>query len=141
MRLPDATLIAQYPEDHVPVAEVRKESIPCILPHVVFINCRIFLASVEVDANGVPGFIAIGFLMGERGRDDGITIFCRSFRDCGSSGGEGMIDRYPIEEGSSSSSWRDGECSEPTRGRTFNSHGVGDFSLKRSSRVLVLGLE
>lgn len=71
MRLPDATLIAQYPEAHVLVAEVRKERMPCIRPHVVFINCRIFFASVDVEDSGVPGFIAIGFLMGDNGLEIG----------------------------------------------------------------------
>jgi hypothetical protein len=46
MRLPVATLIAQYPDVQAVVVAVRKERIPCILPQVVFINCRIFVASV-----------------------------------------------------------------------------------------------
>jgi hypothetical protein len=51
MRLPVATLIAQYPEvqrldPHEELEDVRKDRIPCILPQVVFINCSILAASV-----------------------------------------------------------------------------------------------
>jgi hypothetical protein len=45
MRLPVATLMAQYPDVQAVVEAVRKDRIPCILPQVVFINCRIFVAS------------------------------------------------------------------------------------------------
>jgi hypothetical protein len=38
--------MAQYPEVQGALGEVRKERIPCILPQVVFINCKIFVASV-----------------------------------------------------------------------------------------------
>lgn len=110
----------------MPVADILKERMPCILPQVVFINCNIFLASVEVEDRGVPGFAAMGFLIGDRGFEC-FTSRCRGVRT--GSGGEGIIDGNPIEEESSSSSGRDGDWSEPTRGRYFRSHGVGDFSL------------
>lgn len=41
-----ATLIAQYPDVQEVVGADRKDRIPCILPQVVFINWRIFVASV-----------------------------------------------------------------------------------------------
>jgi hypothetical protein len=37
--------MAQYPDVQAVVEAVRKDRIPCILPQVVFINCRIFVAS------------------------------------------------------------------------------------------------
>jgi hypothetical protein len=46
MRLPVATLIAQYPDVQDVVDAVRKERMPCIRPQVVFISCKIFEASV-----------------------------------------------------------------------------------------------
>lgn len=41
-----ATLMAQYPDVQEVVGADRKDRIPCILPQVVFINWRIFVASV-----------------------------------------------------------------------------------------------
>lgn len=120
------------------VAEVRNERIPCILPQVVFISCSIFLASVDEEDKGVPGLAAMGFLMGDSGRDIGLRGRCRIRGS--SNGGEGMIEGKPIDE-FSSPSWRLGGFSEPTRCRPFVIVDVGDLSLKRSSRVRVLGLE
>jgi hypothetical protein len=37
--------MAQYPEVQELVEDIRKERIPCILPHVVFMSWRIFAAS------------------------------------------------------------------------------------------------
>lgn len=78
------------------VAEVRNERIPCILPHVVFMSCSIFLASVDEEDKGVPGLAAIGFLMGDSGRDTGLRGRCRIGGASG--GGEGMIEGKPIDE-------------------------------------------
>lgn len=108
------------------VAEVRNDRIPCILPQVIFMSCRIFLASVDEEDIGVPGFVAIGFLMGDNGRDSGLRGRC--FIGVASGGGEGMIEGKPIDE-SSSPSLRLGDCSEPTRCRPFDSMEVGDLSL------------
>lgn len=108
------------------VAEVRKERIPCILPQVVFISCSIFLASVDEEDNGVPGFAAIGFLMGDSGRDTDFRGRC-----CiggASGGGDGMIEGKPIDE-SWPSSCRPEDCSEPTRCRPIDIMDVGDLSL------------
>lgn len=139
MRLPDATLIAQYPEAHVLEADVRKDRIPCILPHVVFINCRIFLASVDDDESGAPGLAAIGFLMGDRGRDNGLAVRWRR-EDCASGAGLGIIDGKPIEvESTPLSCCTGGDCKEPTRFRFLDVSVSGDFSLKRSSSVRVRG--
>lgn len=105
--------MAQYPEAHVLVVEVLKERMPCILPQVVFINCSIFLASVDEEDKGVPGLAAIGFLIGDSGRDDGFIGRCR---DIGTSiGGEGTIDGNPIDEELLPPSSNAGEGSEPSR--------------------------
>ena len=85
----------------MPVAEVRNERIPCILPQVVFISCSIFLASVDDDDKGVPGLAAIGFLIGDSGRDTGLGGRC--LIGGASGGGEGMIEGKPID--ASSSPW------------------------------------
>ena len=114
---------------------------PCILPQVVFINCKIFLASVEEEDMGVPGFAAIGFLMGDRGRAEGLVSPRRAERVGFSMGGVGIIEGNPMDDESSSLSRMGGDPSEPSRGRFSCSHGVGDFSLYRSSNVLVLGLD
>ena len=65
--------MAQYPEAQVLAADMRKDTTPAIRPHVVFINCNIFLASVDDEDRGVPGFAAIGFLIGDNGRDAVLT--------------------------------------------------------------------
>ena len=115
---------------------------PCILPQVVFINCKIFFASVEDEDMGVPGFAVIGFLMGDRGRAEGLVSPRLAERVGFSRGGVGMIEGNPMDdESSSSSSGIGGDPSEPNRGRFSISHGVGDFPLYRSSNVLVLGLD
>lgn len=108
------------------VAEVRNERIPCILPQVVFMSCSIFLASVDEEAIGVPGLAAIGFLMGDSGRDTDLRGRCLMG---GTSGcGEGMIEGKPIDA-SSSPSLRPSDCSEPTRCRPFGIIDPGDLSL------------
>lgn len=115
---------------------------PCILPQVVFINCKIFLASVEEEDMGVPGFAAIGFLMGDRGRAEGLVSPRRAERGGFSMGIAGIIEGNPMDDESSSSSrMGGGDPSEPSRGQFSCSHGIGDFSLYGSSNVLVLGLD
>ena len=98
---------------------------PCILPQVVFISCSIFLASVEVEDIGVPGLAAIGFLIGDSGRAEGLVSPRRALRVGFSKGGVGIMDGNPIDE-ESSSSGSDGEPNELRRGRFCRSQAVGD---------------
>lgn len=115
MRLPEATFIAQYPEAQALVIDVRKERIPCIRPHVVFINWRIFFASVEDEDKGVPGLAAMGFRIGDNGRDEGFVSRCLLGRVWDSVGGEAMIEGNPIDDESVRVSCDWADCNELPR--------------------------
>ena len=137
-----ATLIAQYPDDHEVVGEVRKDRIPCILPQVVFINCKILFASVVEE--GKPGalrLLEVGFRMGDNVRDCGFATRRRLELNCGSCGGDDIIEGKPIEEEVSSFARNGDDWREPIRCRVFETSDVGDFSCAGSSRVRVLTRE
>ena len=72
MRLPVATLMAQYPEDQELDPADRNERIPCILPQVIFINCRIFPVSVVGLDCGTTWGAGCLCAKGDSGRGDGL---------------------------------------------------------------------
>jgi hypothetical protein len=54
IKLPDATLIAQYPDAHGAETDARKKSIPAILPAVIFMRDEILLVSGSMRPPCVP---------------------------------------------------------------------------------------
>lgn len=120
---------------------VRKDRIPCILPQVVFINCKIRFASVAEDDRVALRLNETGFRMGDNVRECDFGARRRLVCDSNSNDGDGMIEGKPIEAESSSFSRNDDEFTEPRRCRVFEMGDVGDLSRTRSSEVLVRGLE
>lgn len=120
---------------------VRKDRIPCILPQVVFISCKIRFASVAEDDRVAFRLNETGFRMGDNVREFDLGIRRRLVCDSKSDEGDGMIEGKPIEAESSSFSENVEEFKEPRRCRVFETGDVGDLSRTRSSEVLVRGLE
>ena len=65
IRLPEPTLMAQYPVVQVAEPEGRKDKIPCILPHVVFIRVRILLESELMVGDRIDGSIMYALADGD----------------------------------------------------------------------------
>lgn len=119
---------------------VRKDKIPCILPQVVFINCRIRFASVAEDDRVALRLNETGFRMGDNVLECDFGPRRRLVCDSNSNDGDGMMEGKPIEADSSSFSRNVEEFKEPRRCRVFETGDVGDLSRTRSSEVLVRGL-
>lgn len=113
---------------------------PCILPQVVFINCKIRLASVAEDDRVALRLNESGLRMGDSVRAYDLGARRRRLCDSSSSAGDGMMEGKPMEVESSSLSRNVEEFKDPRRCRVFETGDVGDFSRTRSSNVLVRGL-
>lgn len=126
-------MIAQYPDSQAATLVGLKNNMPCILPHVIFINCRILVESV-LSGGGDLGPIVLKSkaVLAEKLRRGPLDRRWRVFSL--GRGGDGATEGYPMDPKASAGREAKGElvASEPRRCLVLDTREDGEASFAGS---------